>query len=473
MTPRLNPFTTTPPSGRVGQRWSQAEVVELLRAGGSVVLVGASGMGRSTTLEMAIREYAEAKDGLLVVRVFVGPFEGWVRWFEDTRKAVVREGRRLTADDAMWDGLVSFWEKAAPTGDVSLGDASAALRGVLDDCREAASAIVFVVDGLQAWLGGAAGENEPEARVAGRLLKQWLDDVSSAPIQILAIDRPEVEWERAGALAEVLGKLERVPVDPLTADEVDELLESAAPTLEEGDRKFVYRMVGGHPRLVAALGLALWRWQQRAGRLGEEARLSLTLSLDAMVGAVVEDGLASLRRAGRGQLADDVFAVCRGAEPESFSAGDLTALRPLGLVDAAGRIPDRIRAAVARGSALARAARAVEGPESETDARPTSTEEIGVESELGRKERLLFSYLRERPDERVDWRELAAAYFLNEPEVLADEEKAKHTLRAAVNRLNAKLAPSSAAARSGWKLVQYERGRGFYADREALESLGH
>ena len=56
--------------------------------------------------------------------------------------------------------------------------------------------------------------------------------------------------------------------------------------------------------------------------------------------------------------------------------------------------------------------------------------------ELGRKERILFNYLRQRSGRRVPWQELAGAYFADSPDMLEDDDKALRAVRAAVNRIN-------------------------------------
>jgi hypothetical protein len=493
---------------RGGQASCRAELSGLLSGGRSAALVGVAGMGRSALLHGAVTDVARGRKDLLVLRMSPLPFVSHTGRVLEVVRALIGAARERGAVDAVWPELARGWDgelDALPRGDLT-----AALALLIDFLREAyeaaAGRVLVVVDDLAAWLPADAGTPD-ERRTLEGALRALLERPGAPSLRLAFGLLPDAARPRSGGWPGLLAETERVPLEPLSPEECTELLRRETAALGEADVAWVMRMVGGHPGLVRELGRILERWHLRRGGLDDAARLSLTATLDPLVREVVEEGIALLRRMDAGVLIDRLFTAAVTAEPAAFGPGDLLLLWPLGLVGADDRIPERLRVVVARGAALARAVpgraagtaaeraagtdgadgltprgarAAAAGGEGEDGGGDGTLEREGLSgdaddplAELGRKERLLYNYLRERPGEPVPWKELAAAYFSDELDGLEDEEKALRSLRAAVNRVNAKLAPSEGAARGGWKMVRYARSRGFYVDRDAVASLGH
>ena len=475
--------TKTPSAGDIAPPAFVREAVACLEQGGSVVLVGGSGMGRSSALGRVLTAAFPDPATILTVRLSLTPFRGYGDRIAGLHRSIVREAAARAQSDVLWDGLDTVLQRRAGLDDEDTGLAGRFERlwETLRDVSEATERVVVVVDGLRRWLPAASSaERADDAPAALAGLRDLLESETPATLRLLAADTPDVRADGGQATGELLLVTDCVALEPLTQDEVAALLRRLSPALNDEDVAHVYRMVGGHPRLARLLGRELLRWRIRRGALDDETRLALTGAADRDVRRVVEQAIATLRRLGEGALIDRVFEAAGTADPNAFDARELMALWPLGLIDAADRIPERLRAVIARGAALAGPPRGTEAtrtadtaPDGEFAGGPAEpaapTDPV---LELGRKERLLFNYLRKSPGEPVAWPELAAAYFVADPEILRDEEKALRTLRAAVNRINAKLAPSPRAAKGGWKIIRYQRGgRGFYVDIEALESL--
>lgn len=457
------------------------EIVAHLLRGRSVLALAASGMDAPGLLRRAIARVVEMRDDVVVLRPGLTPVADWADRVLEIAGLLVRAARERAAGDAIWDGLAADWDAERPAfGEAGgLPAAFGRLATMLREVAEASGLVVLVVDDLDAWLPADAGE-PAERRALEAGLRTLLTSATPPALRLLAAGPPDLARPRATGWPGVIAAVERVPVEPLTFDDVATLLAREAPALEEDDVVWIHRMLGGHPQLVRALGHVLARWRVRRGPLDDTTRLSLTATVDDAVRSVVEEAIATLRRLDAGPLVDRLFQVAVTAEPAAFTPGELVALWPLGIVDDGDRIPERLRAVVARGAVIARGAGRANAPAEieDEDERAVDGDDANVEDdplgEMGRKERLLYNYLRERAGEPVHWKELAAAYFVGDPETLQDDEKALRSLRATVNRINARVAPSEAASRGGWKLVRWARdARGFFVDRAALATLGH
>ena len=478
-TPATRSETFDAEKGRASRTFVR-EAAGLLRAGASVLLVGGPGMGCSHALPQVVQEAFDDLVLLLVVHLPMTPFRDPAERVRGLHEALAREVSLRAGADAIWEGVDGALRQRA-SGAPAAGSAAgfSQLWETLGEVAEAAGSVLVVIDGLRRWMPPKQDDAEVVEAVAG--LRDLLESTRPATLRLLATDTPDIRGVEESPLDELLLAVDPVALQPMTEAEVRQLLRETSPELDQRDAAHIYRMVGGHPRLARLIGRHFLGWRLRRGAPDDETRVSLTAAADRDIRRVVERAVATLRRMGEGELIDRLFEAAATAEAAVFAPRDLTVLWPLGLIDATDRIPERLRAVIARGSAVARSGSSMAVPvevpaPSGREQGPGSGLDLGDPAlDLGRKERLLFNYLRRVPGEPVPWAELAAAYFAgdaSEADALRDEDKAMRTIRGAVNRINAKLAPSPRAAKSGWKVIRYRRGgRGFYVDPEALESI--
>ncbi len=418
--------------------------------------LGADGLLRSIGTELRRTEAA------LVVVAPPRPFESLQRRVRELHLALRRAAAGRASDDALLAELSeALLRLPQPAADDSLAAHFDGFEEALAILDAEGVRVVVTIDELAQWLG----ETGPHAstRAAGETAT-WLRHLGATyRFALLAADGPEDE--RSGARETLMSGGVRVWLTALTGPGVERLLLRDYPGLSGDDAAFLYTEFGGHPRLVRAFADVLVSWQSQRP-LDAETRRALLPLCDPLVRDTVETALSALKTRGLDWAADQFRALAPSGNV-ARAAALLHVVLPYGLCAADGRVAERVRVLL-RGERV-RPVPAPEGPAlPAVELLPSSDDDPLSDPlmALGRKERLLFQYLRTRAGQRVPWQDLAAAYFSQEPEAAEDDEKALRAVRAAINRINAKLAP--AADQAGSKLIRYRRSEGFYVHPESL-----
>ncbi len=473
--------------------------IKCLLAEKSVVFFGARGLGAGAEVRAALAALGDHRPNWLILEPPSVGFLGYTRRVYEVQKELVREVARFAARDTMVRSLLADWGRVEMAEPSEADDPRAVtlalyrLHEMLNDVNEATACqdqvVVLAVEQLDQWLPVPDGDDQRDcetARALGEGLAGLLKDGRGAKLKLLASASPGVALMQQPPNTALVSGVERFMLAPLSVEQVAALVTEEVGPLNEGSAtdlspaeigRFVHDALGGHPGLVRSMAGSIRSWFLQGRDLAEADLESLLCEVSADVEVLLLDAFKALREIGHEEVVRRLSRELRGGETSPPLAAHLRLLGALGLVDRDGRVPRLLADRISQAGYLgARAAgeKAAAGSEQAThqesgwDEAPANDPAF----DLGRKERRVFLKLREQVGQPVEWQELAREYFSDEPEVLQDEQKALNSLRAAINRVNAKLSPRDAASGSATKVIGYQRGAGFFVDRDVLKLIG-
>jgi DNA-binding CsgD family transcriptional regulator/tetratricopeptide (TPR) repeat protein len=322
----------------VGRARLLAEAEEQLRSGGSVLLSGPAGIGKSTVINLLADRATAA--GALVLRCCPAvaeaqlPFLALIDLLEP-----VAERLCPTLPELQRDALESaLLRRPAPLGD---RDGLALRLAVTTVLRTLATdqQVLMVIDDAQ-WT------DEPSAELLAFVTRRLV----GLPVHALVSERVEVGESPTMAVALCPPPVRDVPVSPLSTAEVAELLARhfGAP-FPPSTAQRVHMASGGNPHYALELGRAL---RDRSTPLGQDEPLPVPARLRAQVLVGVDELSAPVREtltlasAGAKLTVDALVQAGReNAAAELDAAAQAGVLRPVGVGEATVRFAHPLMAA--------------------------------------------------------------------------------------------------------------------------------